>query len=521
MEYLLLFMGFAIVLSIVVGIHELGHYLFARKANIHCHEFSIGMGPTLICKETKTMRYSLKLIPMGGSVDIAGEEGDSIYIREGNIIGLIQNNNQVEKVVVSRNFEHSDMIIGEVVEFDLDCDKRYIEIIDEDGMQKQFILADEAFFVIDDLHLFKKSATRLRKIVKPEDKFTDKTILQRFMTIFGGPMFNFILGFLLFIVISFATGVPVDKPIVNVGGEGSAAYDAGLRSGDEIVSINGNHVDNWEDIRTYLGEYDHSDSQSIHIKYERNTIESTATVIPQVNLVNLGVVGEVSPSTNNTIWSVRSGSVADSSDLVVGDSIIEIEGVSTANWYEIATEIEKNYTKEKISLKVKDNSGEIRNVTVKPYKVLNAEDATDYIITIGQTSKFSFLGSIKAGFTGIKNVFKTVAMTVDLLINDDRVGISDLSGPVGIYDATGMFLKQGILATLWWMAFLSINIGMMNLLPIPALDGGRLIFIGIEAITRKKVKPAVEALVHGIGFMLLISLFIYITYNDILRVFIK
>jgi regulator of sigma E protease len=105
------------------------------------------------------------------------------------------------------------------------------------------------------------------------------------------------------------------------------------------------------------------------------------------------------------------------------------------------------------------------------------------------------------------------------LLFSNTVGVSDLSGPVGIYTITSNALSQGLVTFINWTALLSVNLGILNLLPIPALDGGRLVFLGYEGITKRKVNRTVENYLHAAMFILLIGFFFYITYHDILRLF--
>ena len=113
-------------------------------------------------------------------------------------------------------------------------------------------------------------------------------------------------------------------------------------------------------------------------------------------------------------------------------------------------------------------------------------------------------------------IFKTLGA---LFKKNSGLGISDLSGPVGIASATVSIVSQGALSVFNWMAILSVNIGLMNIIPLPALDGGRLAFLAYEAITRKKTNPRIENIIHSIGFILLMALFVFVAFNDVLKIF--
>ncbi|MBE0701100.1 MAG: site-2 protease family protein, partial [Acholeplasmataceae bacterium] len=141
-------------------------------------------------------------------------------------------------------------------------------------------------------------------------------------------------------------------------------------------------------------------------------------------------------------------------------------------------------------------------------------------IGISPDSEFDWATTLKYPFVSIYNNTHQVFTTLGLLFNpSEKLGISDLAGPVGIFTLVSSTRSQGILALIGFTAFLSINIGLLNLLPIPALDGGRLIFLGIEALTRKPLNRKVENTINNVMFFMLLGLFVFVTYNDILRIF--
>jgi regulator of sigma E protease len=143
----------------------------------------------------------------------------------------------------------------------------------------------------------------------------------------------------------------------------------------------------------------------------------------------------------------------------------------------------------------------------------------DSMVGINPTTEFKFFKSLGYGFTGIKNSSTMIFDTLHLLFSSNQVGAGDLAGPVGIYQITSSALEGGFINLLGWIGLLSVNLGVINLLPIPALDGGRLVFLGWEAITGKKPNAKVENTIHYVMYLALLGLFVFITYNDILRLF--
>lgn len=194
-----------------------------------------------------------------------------------------------------------------------------------------------------------------------------------------------------------------------------------------------------------------------------------------------------------------------------GDNIISINGVETNSWDKISNTISKADPTEKLEIKLL-RSGEEKTIYVQP----TIEDNRTIIGIIPHPEK-SIIGGIKGGFqnTGmfIKLMFEFVAM-----IFKGQVSINDLSGPVGVISEVGKQAKFGMNNLLLILGFISVNLGFFNLLPIPALDGSRLVFLLIELVRGKPIDPDKENFIHMIGFVLLISLMLVVTYKDLIRI---
>lgn len=155
-------------------------------------------------------------------------------------------------------------------------------------------------------------------------------------------------------------------------------------------------------------------------------------------------------------------------------------------------------------------------------KVLKSQGQTAYSIMLGVSPqrKFSLGYSLGQSFVGVWNSFYQVITTVGLLLGGSKqIGVNDLSGPIGIFNIIGQVMKQGFISLLAFTAFLSVNVGVLNLLPIPALDGGRVLFITYEGISRRKISRKAENIINNVFFILLMLLFVYVTINDVLRIF--
>lgn len=338
---------FIIILGITVMIHELGHFIFAKKAGVYVYEFSIGMGPRLFKFNRKNdeTEYSIRLLPIGGYVSMAGED------------------------------------------------------MEEDS-----------------------------KI--PKDKqLVNKRWIPRFLTMFAGILFNFLLAIFLLFIIALISGSPVSTPEIDYIDPTYEISNTNLKQNDIITKINNKKISNKDDLLLEL----------------------------QIN-----------------------------------------------NGKTIEIEVNNNYT-----------------VTVSPTLVIeNGESIYRYGFSIKNEYKTGFLNALIYAFTKTLSLVKQLMLIIFYLITG-KLSLNNLSGPIGIYSVVAEVSKTGILNILYLIAYLCINVGFINLLPIPAFDGCRILFLIIEKIKGSKVNQKVENMVHSIGFVFLMILMVLITYNDIIRIFIK
>ncbi len=237
-----------------------------------------------------------------------------------------------------------------------------------------------------------------------------------------------------------------------------------------------------------------------------------------VLLVSALIFGSV--SLKPVIKSVSVGYPAYEAGIEKGDIITSINGDKVSSWSEVQLLIQTNKTKE-LEITLKNDDGKEKTVKLTP-KESKAEDGTvSYLIGVERGSgevQRGIVPSFKYAFQTTGSLFKLMLVTVKSLFTGG-VAIKELSGPVGIYTVVGEQAKLGIENILYLIAFLSINVGVINLIPLPAFDGGRILFLIIEKIIRKPVPTYVENIIHNIGFFLLLALMLYVTFNDILRLF--
>lgn len=405
---------FILVLGLLVFIHELGHFLFAKRSGILVREFAIGFGPKLFAKRVGETLYSIRILPLGGYVRMAGEDPELIEIKTGTTVVATQN----EKGLIDHLYlyppkqsKENQLLKGRVVKVDIE--KELFLLLEEHDQKYRF---DPQAII----HFDPKTEIQIAPI---DRQFGAKTVGQKAMTIFAGPLFNILLTIVLFILFTMMTGVQyliVDKVL-----PGKPADLAGIKTGDKIVAINGKSV------RTRDGYYYH----------------------------------------------------------LVSDPNRELQ-----------LTIERG--QQRITL------------PIKPVK----EDGVYQIGVHLAYQKADFLTAIQQGFIQTGEWTMIMLDSFKKLITG-QLSINSLGGPVQMGHTTGKVAEAGIQPLIKWMALLSLNLGIVNLLPIPALDGSRLIFIGLEALRGRPINPNKESLVHFVGFAFLMLLMLIVTYNDIMKVF--
>ena len=224
-----------------------------------------------------------------------------------------------------------------------------------------------------------------------------------------------------------------------------------------------------------------------------------------------------SATTKPIVSDVTLGMPAEASGIKKGDTVVSIDGDKISSFSEIQLYLQTSEGKE-MEFVLKDTNGKERTVRVTPDKTVGEDGKDKYVIGIALDTKVNkgFIPSIKYAGETTLSLYKLMFTTIKQLFSG-RASVKDLSGPIGIYTIVSEESKAGFQNLLYLTAYLSINVGFINLLPFPAFDGGRVVFLIIEKIRRKRVPVKVEAMVNGIGFALLMLLMIFVTFNDILR----
>lgn len=418
-----------LIFGLVITFHELGHFLLAKRAGITVTEFSLGMGPRLLSFVRGGTRYSLKLLPIGGSCMMLGED----------------------------------------------------ELSDDQGA------------------------------------FNNKNVWARISTIFAGPFFNFILAFLMALIMISIIGY--DPARVTSVEENSPAAEAGLMPGDIITKFNGANIilsrDLWS--KNYFDPI--TTTEPIAVQYERDGKKIETTITPELTKSYLLGFYYNADTTKAEITQISEDFPLYLAGLQVGDIITEINGVKINSGLELNEYIENNpLTEEKISLTYERN-GENITVEVTP----KAQESTKLGFAYNQGyEKTSVLGVFRYSFSEVRYWITSTVKSLGQLFTG-KVGADDLGGPVRIVSEIGNAVETSkqygfemvVVNLLNWAILLSANLGVMNLLPIPALDGGRLLFLIIEAFRGKPINRDKEGFVHMIGFVLLMMLMVFVFFNDI------
>lgn len=202
-----------------------------------------------------------------------------------------------------------------------------------------------------------------------------------------------------------------------------------------------------------------------------------------------------------------------------GDRVVSINDHKVSSWSEVQLYIQTSDGKD-IEFGLRDENNKERNVVVKPDTVTDDDGNKSFVVGIGidNTKKYGFGNSLSYACESTVSLYKLMLMTLKQLFTG-KVAVSDLSGPVGIYTIVDSQSKQGFQSIMYLTAYLAMNVGVINLLPFPAFDGGKVLFLIIGKVRRKPIKVKTEAIVNSIGFGLLMLLMIYVTFNDILRLF--
>ncbi len=416
---------FILILGITVFVHELGHFMFAKKFGVHVYEFSIGMGPKLFKFKRKNDEtdYCIRLLPIGGFVQMAGEE---------------------------------------------------IEV-DEDI---------------------------------PEDKrLQSKPAFQRFLIMIAGVTMNFVLAIIILFIIGLTHTISMDNVYID------ESAIPGLEDGTKIVAVDGHFVNNYDKLAlelTCVGDKDFT--ITVKNKIGKKNISISPVAVGKSNLV-YGIDYGFNVAYEDDNFVVKDSKIENLKD---GSILTTINGEKINDYTSLLHLLKDSEDNPVLGYTYNDEANEIELTTTE----LTKDELTGYnygFYLKGKPRK-GFLAALKYAFVKFFSTIEQMIFTVYYLIIG-RLSAKLLSGPVGIYNVVSVYSKTGLTSIMNLLALICINVGFINILPLPAFDGGHVLFIVIEKIKGSRVNPKVENIIHTIGFILLLILMVLVTYNDIVKLF--
>ncbi len=446
-----------LVLSVIVIAHEFGHFILAKANGVMVMEFSIGFGPRLLHFKKGETIYSIKLLPFGGACMMLGED------------------------------------------MDMGGEDDHVPDSDED--------ADAAG----------QGGDRLAQEYDMSRSFGAKSVWARMSILAAGPIFNFILAFLLAVVIIGSVGY--DPCEVSYVAEDSPAAEAGLQEGDLITRINGRKAVFSKELT--LVTTLHPDRE-LNVVYTRDGNEYTTTIVPEYRKRTSYMTG-ITLLSDCTISSVENKSPAKSGGLKINDVIVSINGVAMEDSQMVVDTIQGS-DGSKLKLVVSRDGQEL-TLFVTP-TLTERESYYIGMTSYGYRVSCSALKTLEYSFSEVGYWIRAVIGSLGMIFRG-QVTLDDVSGPVGVVSTIGNVVEQSksdgwfyVFLNLFNMAvMISANLGVMNLLPLPALDGGRLLFVIIEILRGKPVSREKEGMVHFVGMILLMILMVVVLVNDVANLF--
>ena len=370
---------------------------------------------------------------------------------------------------------------------------------------------------------------------KEKDRaFNNQSPIKKIFILFAGPAANFIFSIIAY-TLMFSAGVPGQKPIIGEVDQQSIAWDANIRAGDEIISIGDRDVKTWQSaLISMIGEVLEDEKISIQL-INANGSEKIAVLdvrgrtkeltSPDLLFPGLGFTPQ-SPNLKPIVVSVVPDSPADRSGLKKDDILKTIDDIEIQN-IEQFSQLIMDRPNALIDLLIeRDGMDYETDVSLTTREDNQAMGYIGLQTTFDQDQLQEYMAIEKYSFTqsflmSIEETNRMIGLTLNMLgkMVTGQISSDNLSGPVGIAKDAGTVAKRGIIATLSFMAIISISLGILNLLPIPVLDGGQILFVCIETVIRRPLPEKIQIAFQQIGVTALLFLMIFALYNDLARIF--
>jgi regulator of sigma E protease len=434
-------LAFAFVLGVLVFVHELGHFLAAKRVGIRVLKFQLGFNPTILSFRRGDTEYSIGALPLGGYVKMAGDTPE-----------------EVER--------------------------------DERG-----------------------------NVVRRPDEFLSKSKWERFQVLIMGPVMNLLLAVIvLAFVLHRGADVPAyqdQPPVVGNVMPGSPADQNDIRPGDLIISVAGREVDTWDDLFIAIGTRPNRET-SLVLQRDGRELERTITpvVSPGQSRFEIGDIG-VMPNVHPRLVSISPGEPGERAGLMAGDVIVAVDGETMTFQTQLREAIRK-HAEQPMTLTVRRNAMD-QDIVVTPAR---RGDAGWLGVGLVDESRRLMPGPVEAlGLSVRRNVDSAglIFQTVWGLLTRET-SPKQLMGPVAIAQLSGESAQLGWIPLLNLMAAISLNLGLLNLLPIPILDGGHILIMGLEGVARRDFSVRVKEKMLLAGFVVLMMLMVTVIYNDLARI---
>lgn len=535
-------LAFVVVLGILIFVHELGHFVMAKRFGVGVEKFSLGFGPKVVGRIYGKTEYLLSAVPLGGYVKMVGEDpkeplppeeqersftnqklwkrffivfaGPAFnilfavavfwgmfmggYPSEDNTIGWVERNSPAW----AAGLRPGDRVLS----------------VNEESVR----LWDQISDLVEESGTDAVSLGVRRE--EQEFKATVKPRLSQGKNVFGEHENRWDIGIRHYTL----------APVVGISAPSSPAGRAGFRIGDLVLSVEGEEVKSLPALEAAV--LDHLGRE---IRFEVRREDENVSVTLALTEAELGslrknggpVMDDIGlVSSELFVRKVESGSPAETGGVQTGDRVIEVEGKPVFSFADLQ-EIISEKAGIPVALKVV-RAGETRVLTVTPEERTD-RDMMGNKITVGKIGIYSSYAplagpTLSVAYNPFTALFKALSMTweftVLILVSlvklvQQVIPAETLGGPILIAQLAGQQIHQGMLELFKFMALISINLGILNLLPIPILDGGHILFFGIEGILGRPLSLKKREMAQQVGLLLLLSLILFVTYNDIMRIF--
>jgi regulator of sigma E protease len=429
-------------LAALIFIHELGHFLVARKVGVVVEKFSLGFGPKILSFTSGGTEYLICWIPLGGYVKMKGEE------------------------------------VGE-------------DVADEKG------------------------------------SFAAAPVLHRLAIAFAGPLFNILFAIAIYYCV-FLVGVPALSPVIGTVKEESPALVAGLQTGDRILAIDNEKILYWEQLQKIVHK---SPGRSLDFLIERSTGNTTHLNVTPISeqisdlfgdKESVGLIG-ITPLVRNIIH-VKEGTPANQAGILEGDILLSVDDTIIFGWGDLKTAaIDKPGQELKFKV-LRDGTEIVTTLTPEPKTVKDIEGKSTEIGLLGigmagemAIESYGIFGALKRASEETGRLIFLIAVSLKKMITGS-IPADSIGGPILIFQIYGEQAEQGFNELIRLTALLSINLGLLNLLPIPVLDGGHIFFFLIELLKGKPISERNRERAQQVGLFMLLSLMVFAFYNDIMRI---